>query len=267
LLFALSVAALPGILAGAPPLSVQSIARSGAKVIVSFNGGTLQSGTAITGPWADVPGSASPYSTYTLGTMRFFRTRDNLGNYSVNAVGYVNINLGAGWNLIQNPLNSGNNTVAEVLPTVPEHTRIMKQMISGVILFEISNDYDQGSWRDPSMVFKPGEGVALYLPSPGNTTVTFVGEVGQGDRSINFSAGFNLIGSIVPQAGRLVSDLGYPVVHGTTIYTYSPGVGYTVYDYTSLFGWIPHEPVLTVGQAFWSHQPSAGAWTRQFIIK
>ena len=36
--------------------------------------------------------------------------------FSVNAVGYVNVTIRPGYNLIANPLNNGGNTVSEVLP-------------------------------------------------------------------------------------------------------------------------------------------------------
>ncbi|MCX7872360.1 MAG: hypothetical protein N2487_03660, partial [Verrucomicrobiae bacterium] len=46
--------------------------------------------------------------------------------YSVNVVGYVNVTLYPGFNLIANPLNTTNNTIASLLPNVPGGTMLFK---------------------------------------------------------------------------------------------------------------------------------------------
>jgi hypothetical protein len=51
-----------------------SIAKSGANVTVTFQG-TLQASDLVTGPYTDVTGAASPYSTPATGRARFFRAR------------------------------------------------------------------------------------------------------------------------------------------------------------------------------------------------
>ena len=44
--------------------------------------------------------------------------------YSVNIVGYVNVTAPAKFSMIANPLKSGGNTLAEIIPTAPDGTSI-----------------------------------------------------------------------------------------------------------------------------------------------
>jgi len=44
-------------------------------VTVEWKSGILQSGPTVNGPYADVPGAVSPYTTQTPGLQRYFRTR------------------------------------------------------------------------------------------------------------------------------------------------------------------------------------------------
>jgi uncharacterized membrane protein len=47
--------------------------------------------------------------------------------YSVNAVGYVNVAVAKGYNLIANPLNNqGGNKVSVLMPTAPNGTTFFK---------------------------------------------------------------------------------------------------------------------------------------------
>jgi hypothetical protein len=52
-------------------LSIQYI--GGNKIVVSWQGGTLQSATQLTGPYANVPGATSPYTNTPSGQTQFYR--------------------------------------------------------------------------------------------------------------------------------------------------------------------------------------------------
>jgi hypothetical protein len=52
-----------------------SIKVTGGKVVIEFTGTGLQNADVVTGPWADVPGATSPYSTDPTGTAKYFRFR------------------------------------------------------------------------------------------------------------------------------------------------------------------------------------------------
>jgi hypothetical protein len=110
-------------------------------------------------------------------------------------------------------------------------------------------------------VIAPGTG--YFLRTAAAATVTYVGEVPQGTLTIPLVAGFNLVGSKVPQAGKLTTDLGYTPSDGDLAYTFA-AAGYTVYQYDG--EWLPSEPSLKVGEGLWIRKVAAGSWTRTFSV-
>jgi hypothetical protein len=62
------------VVAQAPP--TLSVIRSGSDIVVTYTG-VLQSSTVVTGPYTDVSGATSPYSTSATGPERYFRARSN----------------------------------------------------------------------------------------------------------------------------------------------------------------------------------------------
>jgi hypothetical protein len=184
--------------------------------------------------------------------------------YSVNAVGYVNKTLCTGFNLMANPLNTGGNKLTEVHPTVPDEAMVYT-FNSSTATFVVYT-YLDGTWNGPSdnptPVLAPGTGSFLRVAQ--GVTVTYVGEVPQGTLSIPLVAGFNLVGSKVPQAGKITADLGYTPVDGDQVYTYNPTAGYTIYTYDA--EWLPAEPVLKVSEGIWIRKAAAGAWNRTFSV-
>jgi hypothetical protein len=64
--------ALTGVLPTTQP--TLTVGKSGTNVVITWSGGTLQSATVLTGPWANVPGNpTSPYTTAVTGRQQFFR--------------------------------------------------------------------------------------------------------------------------------------------------------------------------------------------------
>jgi hypothetical protein len=59
----------------APAPAALAVARDGANLRITY-GGTLQSADSIVGPWADVAGATSPYSTPASASQRFYRSRN-----------------------------------------------------------------------------------------------------------------------------------------------------------------------------------------------
>jgi len=180
--------------------------------------------------------------------------------YSVNAVGYVNTALSSGFNLLANPLNTGGNTVADVHPTAPE----------GAMLYTFSpqTGFSVISWDNEwlpagTTVIAPGTGYFLRVSAA--ATVTYVGEVPQGTLSIPLVAGYNLVASKVPQAGKVTTDLKYTPADGDQVYTYSTASGYSVFTYDA-GEWLPSEPTVAVGQGFWIRKAAAGSWDRTFSV-
>jgi hypothetical protein len=128
--------------------------------------------------------------------------------YSVNVVGYVNTVLKPGYNLIANPLETTANTVADLFPGV-DGMSVFK-FVDGT--YQIANyDAGLGEWDNPAITLNPGEGAFVFNPTDADVTVTFVGEIVEGTKTNELPVGWSMKSSQVPQAGGLVSALGFPV--------------------------------------------------------
>jgi hypothetical protein len=139
--------------------------------------------------------------------------------YSVNSVGYVNVTLVGGFNLISNPLNGTNNNINTIMPTAPNNAvaarwdNVAQTFAPADTYFEFgpgdpNNGWYDGSFNLSSSVINPGE--AFFLQNPGGTTtITFVGEVPQGQLTNRIVQNYGFYSSIVPQATDLLS-IGFP---------------------------------------------------------
>jgi hypothetical protein len=129
-----------------------------------------------------------------------------------------------------------------------------------------SYDADFGEWGTPDQTLVPGEGAFILNPSDAAFTVTFVGEVPQGDVSVNIPAGYSIVSSKVPQSGTLGS-LGYVPAANDTIYRFNNTTGYQPASYDPDFqAWDPSEPSVNVGESFFVFKKAAGTWTRTFSV-
>jgi len=167
--------------------------------------------------------------------------------YSANAVGYVNLSLGAGFSIVANPLNNGGNDANTILTNVPNGTVIYTYNNSSS-LYQ-SSTFTGGAWHgspvaDP--VLAPGS--AFFIKLAAATTVTFVGNVPQGTLTSTIPVGFSLQSVPVPISASLstnsivalkggTSDIAYAFLNSTQLYAshtyvggkfnpdYSPAVG------------------------------------------
>jgi hypothetical protein len=180
--------------------------------------------------------------------------------YSVNAVGYINVVMQPGFNIITCPLicgtDPGNPTVTNDLnvlfpnpaATAPYFNPSVGSQGSGAIVYQMSGgvytaiDTAQsisygGGWASggADITVLPGQAVFFQNPNPiggANMTATFVGTVPQGTMTNVLTPGYNLVGSMVPVSGDLVTnsisllstvDGPYPAAQGDFIYFFNPG--------------------------------------------
>jgi hypothetical protein len=185
--------------------------------------------------------------------------------FSVNAVGYVNVELPEGFSMIANPLVAADNTVAALFANagLADGTVIYK-FNSGTGSYDI-NAYDFGEFANPAMTLVPGEGAFVLIPAGGASTVTFVGEVSQGSLSHAVPAGFSIQSSEVPQSGQLDTILGFPATDGDVVYRFSNATGnYAISAFD--FGDWDNAPVPAVGESFFVNKVAATDWTRSFSV-
>jgi hypothetical protein len=185
--------------------------------------------------------------------------------YSVNAVGYINATIPAkSFSLGSNPLNTGGNTIAEVIPTVPDGTLVFKYLPGAGFA---ANGFDFGAWTVPAQVVAPGDGYFIQNNGTAPLTITLVGEVPQGALSTPLVAGLNLVASKVPQAGKLVTDLGYTPAAGDIVFQWTvPPQPYLNPNSGDFGAWTGGEPTLAVGEGFFLQKGAAGTWTRNFSV-
>jgi hypothetical protein len=166
--------------------------------------------------------------------------------YSLNAVGYINVTLEPGFNMITCPLiASPDNTVGTVL------NNASGALIGDDVYFYNSTTglYSEDSGRPigagkgsttnangwiegGTNVASPGVGFWFQNNQTTNIVVTFVGTVPTGPITNVLGTGFNMVGSVVPVSGDIVSNTisaftNYNI--GDDIYTYDPVAGYTTY--------------------------------------
>ncbi len=191
--------------------------------------------------------------------------------YSVNAVGYVNVTVPAGkFAMLANPLNVGTNGLTDVLPSVPVNTKVF-------VFNTATGGFDAATLRatgwtgtGASATLAPGAGFFVQNVGTTDMTITFVGEVPQGTNLVvNIPVGFSVLGSIVPQAGKLVTDLKFPSATNDKFFSFNTST--QAYDPTLTLratGWTggAGEPAINVAQGFFYQAVAKGTWTRNFTV-
>jgi len=192
--------------------------------------------------------------------------------YSVNAVGYVNVTVPAGkFALLANPLNQPTNSIGAVLPDVPNNT-VVYVFDANTGSFSQVTKRSATLWAGGSgnnTILNPGQGFFIKNAAATDMNITFVGEVPQGTNlTVNVAkAGFNLIGSIVPQAGKVQTELGLPAAVNDKVYTFDAATqGYTTSTKRTATLWAPSEPVINVASGFFYQAVAPVTWTRSFSV-
>ena len=182
--------------------------------------------------------------------------------YSVNAVGYVNKSIPSGFSIIANPLNNGGNKVSEIFGAAPGPLTLYTFGDTGFTINGYDTDFEE--WTNGDQVISPGEGFFVNNSGAAAVTVTFVGEVPQGDLSNALPQGFSIRSSQVPQAGELEADLGFPIDGGPTVYQFDNATGYKISSYDADFEEWSSVPSVGVAEGFWVLNASASSWNRSF---
>jgi hypothetical protein len=189
--------------------------------------------------------------------------------YSTNVVGYYELNIPANkYVLLANQLNTTNNTIGNVLGTSQDGA-IFQKFVNGYTAY-VYDSLVPGWTPDGNATLNPGEGG--FYKSPVATTLTFVGDVLQGDLTNTLPINkYALRSSMVPQAGTLTElgmSLGEEVEDSDIVQTY--GNGFRAFIKDDSPGWTPSEPSLALGQAFFYKKASTSTrsqWVRHFTVQ
>jgi hypothetical protein len=220
--------------------------------------------------------------------------------YSLNAVGYINVDIPANnWSIIADQLYATNQQTSQTIDAILGPT-LLSTNASGVgnyvgcLIFPYSNGTTSGSqalntlisvvqqpgyaptWNSPEATqtsFNPGQAVFIYNPGP-DFQITFVGQVPQGPvTNVLTGGGWNLVSSIVPQTGAIDKDLGIQPASGDIVFTFENGAYDTANTVVSLIGtnanWsYGYSSTNKVGTGFFYYNASGTAnnWVRTFTV-
>lgn len=180
---------------------------------------------------------------------------------SGNIIGYVSVTLAPGFSMIANPLES-QTTVAEFFKGWPDGTTLNRFDTRFFRLTE--NAVKTGKWTNTSDRLAPGEGAIFFNPTSDYKSVSFVGEVLQGQLSVPIPAGFSVRSSMLPLPGHLHEDLGFPISDGDVIHLFDRDrQKYVLHPYED-GKWTAGSPVVSVGESFWVAKTEPGNWTRTY---
>jgi hypothetical protein len=197
--------------------------------------------------------------------------------YSLNVVGYYNVPVVAGWNLLSVQLGATNYNANHVLGTGVDGALLYRFNPTNQTYYDAGTYFQGFGWcpvsgdrEDPVLNLPLGE--SFFIWSPSNWIATFVGEVMQGRLVVPLPAYYSLKASIVPQAGQLQNDLLFPACGGDTVWK-GVGSGFPAYFYDDWdFYWMPTEPTVDVGRGFFLYRDPWEAtpdhwWVRNFTVQ
>jgi len=199
--------------------------------------------------------------------------------FSVNMVGYINLNIPAGFSLIANQLNNQpDNTYKTLFPTATTVNNTVLYKFDNALGAFGSEQLSGGVWSGGgNTTLNPGEGA--FILAPAAFTATFVGEVKTGTSTVHQPLGFAIVSSVIPQQGRVYDvgapgdgqvDLGNGVPSAQQVwYQFDNALGaYGANQYSG--GWSAEPgPLLKVGESAFVLTVAAGGphdWTRTFNV-
>ena len=206
--------------------------------------------------------------------------------YSANVVGYVQVPLGEGFNLISTPLDydgtGTNSCVTNIFGTSLPVGSVVFQLNGATFTnttYAANKSHTATNWT-ANLLLNPGVGYWLSIPvgsyGGGTSNATIVGTVLQGNLTNQYvtGAGFHLVGSQVPITGGMQTNLGYAPSVGDVVFTYNKGgsVAYSNYTFSvnknhTATNWAPSQPIISIGQGFWLDSATNAPWTNTFNVQ
>src|SRR6266516_3490316 len=149
--------------------------------------------------------------------------------YSVNIVGYVNLTLSPGLNLITAQLKGTNQNVNTVIatttPTMADNSLLFTWNAAGQT-FNQSQIYSGGQWVDPatfnpsSLTVNPGEAFFINNFGASAVTLTLVGEVPTFPVAVSVANGLGFYGDPAPVSQNIATN-GFPIGDNDLLFTWN----------------------------------------------
>jgi hypothetical protein len=209
--------------------------------------------------------------------------------YSLNAVGYINVTFPAAtYTILTVPLQaSPDNTLNTLLPnTSGQYKKAQVFQFTGgtftVTEVGVSTNVNATGWATggADVTINPGQAVWFYNPTATAMTATFVGSVLTGPQTNALIPGYNLVGSIVPASGDIVSNSITSLTNVSRhdfVYQYDPVNGYGPQDAVVASGlgtgynneWTAGDPVVpNVYDGFWyfNNATTNNNWVENYSV-
>jgi len=176
-----------------------------------------------------------------------------IGSAKTLATTVLNLSLGPGYAMIANQFIHGGNSVAEILPSVPEGTSFFK--CNPATRSYSRNMFIAGAWTNPTQTLSPGEGAFFYNSTAGYIDLALTGQIQLNNPPRQFGSGTYLISVPYPRSGPLSQVLDFQPRDGDTIYKFDNSAGgYDIYAYAGGV-WFNEDPFVGVAESFWFHRP------------
>lgn len=211
--------------------------------------------------------------------------------YSLNVVGYVNLTLKPGYNLIANQFSNSTaqiNTVLTNIVGLPDGSTFFGWDGTLQTFTEAANYIgtppDGPAWYNGDFTALVTDeatlGKSYFVFNSGATdaTVTLVGEVPQGTKTQTVPNNYGFLADFVPVSQEIITN-GFPVADGSTVFTWDPiaqsytealngiatppdGPAWYNGDFTAI---VPFAPA--VGQGFiYNTTGGSAVWNRNFTV-
>ena len=192
-------------------------------------------------------------------------------SFIIPGVGFINIQLEPGFNLISVPLKLPNSEIAAVFGTqnnLPDGLTIYIMEggnFYGTTYFASTGRFEPTDIAQESI--GPGRAFFVYNPSPAQVLLTFAGEVPQGRLTNFLPAGFSAVAPMIPKSGTLTQQ-EFPTAAGDTVYLWNARIqtfyGSTFDDIDN--AWLPREESITAGEGFILFKRQPAEWTIDFAL-
>jgi len=205
--------------------------------------------------------------------------------YSLNVVGYVNITLKPGYNLITAPLSAADNGVNTVLkncnPPIPANSLLftwdsVNATYAQALTADGANGWVDSQFNPATTQIPPGTAFFVQNAGAAPVTLTLTGTVLQNTNPVALAVGYSFIGDTEPLSADITTN-GFPVVDNSLLYTWdATGQTYnqalTGQASPPAFLDSQFNPVVvapSIGQGFIYFNPAASAatWNRAFTVQ
>ena len=193
-------------------------------------------------------------------------------SFDISGVGYLNISLQPGFNLISVPLKTSDSDIAGMFATqntlpVGLTVYVMEEgEFFGTTYVASSGQFEPANISMETI--PPGRAFFVYNPLQTQLTLTFVGEIPQGRLTNSLPAGFSAVAPIVPRSGTLTAH-GFPTEAGDCVYVWdSTNQTFRSSTFDDIDGaWLPKEETFLAGEGFILFKRSPVYWIVDFVLE